>query len=146
MSKYPEVLLKLETSPCVTTNTVSAFTINSPPTLTLKVPQTTIIPLPTPPHSRNSSAVEKMPLLPTPSSLVPPGPQVRDPVDVAVESLVAMGFEESRVKKALAETDSGNSVDVGRAMEKLVRERKRVVTSVGPASWVVEKGMVGRYA
>ena len=47
-----------------------------------------------------------------------------------------MGFEEARVKKALAETDSGNSVSFEKALERLVRERKRCVTSVG-ASWVM---------
>lgn len=58
---------------------------------------------------------------------VPSGPQVRDPVDVAVDRLVAMGFDEKKAKKALADTDSGNSVDFEKAVEVLVRERKRDV-------------------
>lgn len=61
---------------------------------------------------------------------------MRDPVDVAMERLVGMGFEEARVKKALAETDSGNSVSFEKALERLVRERKRCVTSVG-GSWIL---------
>lgn len=59
--------------------------------------------------------------------VVPAGPQVRDPVDVAVDRLVAMGFEEKKAAKALAETDTGNSVDFAKALEWLVRERKRDV-------------------
>ena len=58
---------------------------------------------------------------------IPSGPQVRDPVDVAVDRLVAMGFDEKKAKKALADTDSGNSVDFEQAVEVLVRERKRDV-------------------
>ena len=75
---------------------------------------------------------------PTPSDLdtcknfvsalvVPAGPQVRDPVDLAVDRLVAMGFEKKKAAKALAETDTGNSVDFAKALEWLVRERKRDV-------------------
>ncbi|KAI4242614.1 MAG: hypothetical protein L6R42_010965, partial [Xanthoria sp. 1 TBL-2021] len=52
---------------------------------------------------------------------------IRDPVDVAVDRLVAMGFDEKKAKKALADTDSGNSVDFEKAVEALVRERKRDV-------------------
>lgn len=59
--------------------------------------------------------------------VVPVGPQVRDPVDVAVDRLTGMGFEKKKAAKALAETDTGNSVDFGRALEWLVRERKRDV-------------------
>ncbi|MCJ1478516.1 hypothetical protein MMC13_007196 [Lambiella insularis] len=69
---------------------------------------------------------DKVPILPnSPSVVVPSGPQVRDPVDVAVEKLTAMGFEESRAKKALAETDSGNSVNFERAVSMLVKEREK---------------------
>ena len=50
-------------------------------------------------------------------------PQVRDPVDVAVDRLVAMGFDEKKSKKALADTDSGNNIDFNKAAEALVRER-----------------------
>ena len=59
--------------------------------------------------------------------VVPKGPQVRDPVDVAVERLVSMGFESRKAKKALAESDTGNSVSFEAALESLVRERKRDV-------------------
>lgn len=62
--------------------------------------------------------------------IVPTGPQVRDPVDVAVDRLVAMGFEKSKAVKALAETDTGNSIDFARALESLVRDRKRDVTGL----------------
>ena len=62
--------------------------------------------------------------------VVPAGPQVRDPVDLAVDKLVAMGFEASKAKKALADTDTGNSVDFDGALEHLVRERKRDVNGM----------------
>ena len=56
---------------------------------------------------------------------------------MAVERLVGMGFEEKKAKKALADTDSGNRVDFERAVEVLVRERKREVQGLmfmpGPA-------------
>ncbi|MCJ1384049.1 hypothetical protein MMC17_007165 [Xylographa soralifera] len=69
---------------------------------------------------------DKVPLHPNAHAVpVPTGPQVRDPVDVAVERLTAMGFEEGRAKRALAETDSGNSVDFERAVSVLVREREK---------------------
>ncbi len=58
---------------------------------------------------------------------MPAGPQVRDPVDVAVERLVGMGFEQAKCKRALAETDTGNSIDFAASLEWLVRERKRDV-------------------
>lgn len=58
------------------------------------------------------------------------GPQVRDPVDIAVDRLVAMGFEEKKAKKALAETDTGESIDFDKAVEILVRERKRDVSNL----------------
>ena len=52
-------------------------------------------------------------------------PQVRDPVDLAMERLVAMGFDEQKAKKALAQTDSGNGIDFDRALTKLVKDKKR---------------------
>lgn len=55
---------------------------------------------------------------------------MRDPVDVAVDRLVAMGFDEKKSKKALADTDSGNSIDFDKAVEVLVRERKRDVSNL----------------
>ena len=66
---------------------------------------------------------------------MPAGPQVRDPVDVAVERLVAMGFEQHKCMKALAETDTGNSIDFAAAMEWLVRERKRDVGGLMHATY-----------
>lgn len=55
---------------------------------------------------------------------------MRDPVDVAVDRLVAMGFDEKKSKKALADTDSGNSIDFDKAVDVLVRERKRDVSNL----------------
>lgn len=52
---------------------------------------------------------------------------MRDPVDLAVEEFIGMGFDEGKAVKALAETDTGNSIDFAAAMEWLVRERKRDV-------------------
>lgn len=56
---------------------------------------------------------------------VPLGPQVRDPVDVAVEKLTALGFDETVAKKALAETDTGHSVSFERAVSRLMKQRER---------------------
>ena len=67
--------------------------------------------------------------------VVPAGPQVRDPVDVAVEKFVAMGFDKGKAAKALAETDTGNSIDFAAAMEWLVRERKRDVGGLMHATY-----------
>ena len=108
ISNFSVVLSKLE-------NNASAVAISSVPssgprTAHLAAPET---------GSKNSSR-KASPIL-----AVPVGPQVRDPVDVAVERLVGMGFEESKAKRALAETDSGNSIEFDKAMELLVRERKR---------------------
>jgi len=103
-------------------------------------------PTPTPPKvylhipaSPYRKPTQPSPNLQTPAislpSSIPTGPQVRDPVDVAVDRLVAMGFEERRAKKALADTDSGNSVDFDRAVEVLVRERKRDVGNLMHGSY-----------
>ena len=46
-----------------------------------------------------------------------------------------MGFEERKAKKALADTDSGNSVDFDRAVEVLVRDRKRDVGNLMHGSY-----------
>lgn len=77
--------------------------------------------------SESLTSLEKLPLHPNsqPTPVVPSGPQVRDPVDVAVEKLIAMGFEEGKAKKALAETDSGNSISFEKAVKMLMRERDR---------------------
>jgi hypothetical protein len=107
MSKYPDILEKLD------------MPTPSPPMPSPR-PQTAL-----PTYSQTLTHHPSLPLL-----TVPSGPQVRDPVDVAVERLVGMGFEERRAKKALADTDSGNSVDFERAVEVLVRERKREVAGL----------------
>lgn len=65
--------------------------------------------------------LEAPPMLSTPPA--PQGPQVKDPVDMALERLVAMGFDEGTAKKALAETDSGNAIDFDAAVNNLMRER-----------------------
>ena len=50
-----------------------------------------------------------------------------------------MGFEERRAKKALADTDSGNSVDFDKAVAVLVRERKRDVGNLMHGSYRGQK-------
>lgn len=57
-------------------------------------------------------------------------PQVRDPADIALERLIEMGFEKKIAVKALADTDTGNNVDFDRALETLVRQRKRDVSKM----------------
>ena len=58
-------------------------------------------------------------------------PQVADPVDKAVFKLVSMGFPASKARKALAETDTGECLDVEKAIELLVKE-------VGNSDWPAE--------
>lgn len=114
MSNYPNVLEKLENN----------TTVPEVPPVPTQIPPLNVPPPPIPKRNptpqRNPSPFNTY--LPVPS-----GPQVRDPVDVAVDRLVAMGFDEKKSKKALADTDSGNSVDFDKAVEVLVRERKRDV-------------------
>lgn len=74
------------------------------------------------------------------STNIPLGPQVRDPVDIAVERLIKMGFEEKKAKKALADTDSGKHIDFDKAVDVLVRERKRDVNDLMNWSY---RGAVG---
>lgn len=102
MSEFPAVLEKLDMS-------------NAPP-----------VPVISSAHSRTPSDLDTSKNFVS-ALVVPAGPQVRDPVDVAVDRLAAMGFEKKKAAKALAETDTGNSVDFARALEWLVRERKRDV-------------------
>ncbi|KAL8737588.1 MAG: hypothetical protein Q9181_001530 [Wetmoreana brouardii] len=111
MSNYPDVLEKLENNNNVPE--VPPVPSNLPH---LAVPQSS-----TPQQAVTSVNLQTVHLT------APSGPQVRDPVDVAVDRLVAMGFDEKKAKKALADTDSGNSVDFEKAVEVLVRERKRDV-------------------
>lgn len=80
-------------------------------------------------HSRTPSNVDTSKNFVS-ALVVPAGPQVRDPVDVAVDRFVAMGFDKKKAAKALAETDTGNSVDFPKALEWLVRERKRDVSGL----------------
>ena len=51
--------------------------------------------------------------------------QVRDPVDVAVEKLVAMGYDEGAAKRALAESDRGDRVDFRRAVKSLESGKRK---------------------
>lgn len=113
MSNFPDVVEKLEYNtgvPAVPPMPSGLTHLTIPPTQS-SAPQPIIAPL-------------NVPTLHLP---IPSGPQVRDPVDVAVDRLVAMGFDEKKAKKALADTDSGNSVDFEQAVEALVRDRKRDV-------------------
>ncbi|KAI4239421.1 MAG: hypothetical protein LQ349_000392 [Xanthoria aureola] len=114
MSNYPDVVEKLE-------NNTNVPEVPPMPTglAHLAVPSA---PMPNQPRPTMAPLNHHTVHLPVPS-----GPQVRDPVDVAVDRLVAMGFDEKKAKKALADTDSGNSVDFEKAVEALVRERKRDV-------------------
>jgi len=110
MSEFPNVIEKLDS--------------NSPP-----VPA-----LPPSAHARTPSEEDTSKNFVS-ALVVPAGPQVRDPVDVAVERFVAMGFDKAKAGKALAETDTGNSIDFSAAMEWLVRERKRDVGSLMHATY-----------
>ncbi len=137
MSNFPEVISKLEDSPAMAESSTSTATPSSlaPSSIYLhpySSPSTT--PSSTPittaslyPRSLGVLGVEKQIIA---DENVPFGPQIRDPVDIAVDRLVAMGFEEKKAKKALAETDTGESVDFDRAVEVLVRERKRDVSNL----------------
>ena len=70
---------------------------------------------------------EKLPVHPNaiPNGIVPLGPQVRDPVDLAVEKLVEMGFDEARAKQVLAQTESGNGINFQSALQRLSKEKER---------------------
>ena len=89
---------------------------------------------PMPGHSRTASEEDTSKNFVS-ALVVPAGPQVRDPVDIAVEKFVAMGFQPEKCRKALAETDTGNSIDFAAAMEWLVRERKRDVSGLMHATY-----------
>ena len=113
MSNYPSVLAKLD----------------SP-----KAP-----PVPAVPSHRHTPSVVDTSKNFVSALVVPAGPQVRDPVDLAVDRLVAMGFDAKKAAKALAETDTGNSIDFAAAMEWLVRERK---TDVGGLMHATYRGPI----
>ena len=76
--------------------------------------------VPVPPTEGSGGGPHKAPMT------VPKGPQVKDPVDLAVERLVAMGFDEARAKRALAETDSGNRINFENALTRLIKEREKL--------------------
>jgi hypothetical protein len=133
MSTFPDVLRKLEHSPVMADDSSSTATPSS------LAPSSRLFPsdsgFTTPPASLNlihapspcfsihdggSVAADDSPL----------GPQVRDPVDIALEHLLEMGFEEAKATKALADADTGNCVDFEKAVEILVRQRKRDVSNL----------------
>lgn len=133
MSNFPDVISKLENPPGVTDNSPSTATPSTLATSNYLLPSASPLttasstPVAAPTLSIRSSTLEKQFV----SHLhVPFGPQVRDPVDVAVDRLVAMGFDEKKSKKALADTDSGNSIDFDKAVETLVSGRKRDVSNL----------------
>lgn len=120
MSNYPDVLEKLESA-------------DAPPVPAL--PST----ISKAGHSKTPSESDTSKHMIS-ALVVPRGPQVRDPVDVAVEKLVNLGFEPAKAKKALANTDTGNSVDFEGALEHLVRERKRDVDGLMHFGYRGQKG------
>lgn len=133
MSNFPDVISRLENSPTRTENTPLTATPSTlapsayrhPSASPWTTPSSTPVAGPT--SLVRSSSLEKEIVS---SVHVPFGPQVRDPVDVAVDRLVAMGFDEKKSKKALADTDSGNCIDFEKAVEVLVSERKRDVSNL----------------
>ena len=152
MSNYPSVLEKLDgpqttpdDAPPMPSLPATAFTITSEPCNALVIDDdchadpSPVIPQTSAPKQKPSQQTTTIHThKPTKSTsdtaktvisalVVPRGPQVVDPVDVAVDRLVAMGFESRKAKKALADSDTGNSIDFDRALESLVRERKRDV-------------------
>ncbi|MCJ1485319.1 hypothetical protein MMC06_005493 [Schaereria dolodes] len=149
MSTYPEILFKLDQNP----PPMPMLPITVSKTNNLNIPVAANAIKNSPPLSSSSSSssttastalhrpasyqdIKKTYVPPPPTIPIPSGPQVRDPVDVAVEKIVAKGFSEAKAKKALAETDSGNSIDYERALNMLITERKREKLAwlgVGPA-------------
>lgn len=129
MSNFPDVLSKLQNTPSITespsTTTFSTLVSSNytHPSSRSTTPISTRTDLQ---HQHWPSTPEKQFMSSTNISL---GPPVRDPVDVAIDRLIKMGFDEKRAKKALAETDTGNNIDFDKAVEILVRERKRDVSS-----------------
>lgn len=124
MSNFPEIIAKLEDSPAASTSTATPSSL-APSSAYLQssvTPMTTAFstPVSQPLYNHSNNTDDRVPM----------GPQVRDPVDIAVDRLVAMGFEDKKAKKALAETDTGESIDFGKAVEILVRERKRDVSNM----------------
>ena len=133
MSNFPEVLRKLESSSVVTDDSSSTATISSLAPSSQVVtsgsgpttPSASLHPM----HSRSPSfSIHDETSVPVPDPSL--GSQIRDPADIALERLIEMGFEEKTAVKALADTDTGNNVDFDRALETLVRQRKRDVSKL----------------
>lgn len=124
MSNFPEIIAKLEDSSAASTSTAtpSSLAASSAYLQSSITPMTTAFSTPVSQPLYNYSY--------NTDDRVPVGPQVRDPVDIAVDRLIAMGFDERKAKKALAETDTGESIDFKKAVEILVRERKRDVSNM----------------
>lgn len=130
MSNFPEIIAKLDDSPATSTSMATPSSL-SPSSAYLQssiTPMTTAFSTPVSQslYNRSNSTNKEFCTV----DRVPMGPQVRDPVDIAVDRLVAMGFEEKKANKALAETDTGESIDFEKAVEILVRERKRDVSNM----------------
>lgn len=138
MSNFPEVLRKLENSSVVTDDSSSTATISSLAPSSQVVtsgsgpttPSASLHPM----HSRSPSfSIHDETSVSVPDTSLGPqirDPQIRDPVDIALERLIEMGFDEKTAVKALADTDTGNNVDFDRALETLVRQRKRDVSKM----------------
>lgn len=131
MSNFPEIIAKLEDSPAASTSTATPSSSLGPSTAYLQssvTPMTTAFssPVSQPLYNHSNNTDKELGTV----DRVPKGPQVRDPVDIAVDRLVAMGFEDRKAKKALAESDTGESIDFEKAVEILVRERKRDVSNM----------------
>lgn len=133
MSNFPDVIAKLDDSPATSASTATPSSLATSSTY----PQSSGTPgtlgttaFSTPAsesqYNRSTSIEKELGIV----NSVTMGPQVRDPIDIAVERLVAMGFEVKKAKKALAETDTGESIDFDKALELLVRERKRDVSNM----------------
>ena len=125
MSNWPDILDEVE-------YTASSTPSRMPPT---PIPQSTYARAASSSNVHVPRGPQELYIRPTLSSsnsfsAAPVGPQVRDPVDVAIDRLVAMGFDEKKSKKALADTDNGNGIDFDQAVEALVRERKRAVNNM----------------
>ena len=133
MSNFPDVISKLENSHGVTENSPLTAMPSTLAPVNYLLPSASSLttassfPVAASTFPTRSSTLEKQSVS---HGLVPFGPQVRDPVDVAVDRLVAMGFDEKKSKKALADTDSGNSIDFDMAVEMLVSERKNDVSNL----------------
>lgn len=130
MSNFPDVIAKLDDSPATSTSTATPSSL-APSSTYLQsslTPGTTAFSTPVSQTLYNRATSNDKE--PDTVDRVPFGPQFRDPVDIAVDRLVAMGFEERKAKKALAETDTGESIDFDKAVEILVRERKRDVSNL----------------